>query len=165
MCVFWRANKSPLCLSAHVLAGEWIRKPDGRVSCEDEGWVTVHSHMTSYFLHSVILCFWSLSCLYFRSRWLRTALRRRPVWGKKHSPQPRSLFPVFFFLPSQLFVIPSGPDALRPATLEATRPSGGQQQADLGQWGVHLYASGHRTAVNQGQWTPERGFSVLAKTC
>lgn len=45
----------------------------------------------------------------------------------------------------------SGPDAIRAAALEATRPSGSQQQAGLGQRGVHLPASRHRTAVNQGE--------------
>lgn len=62
----------------------------------------------------------------------------------------------------------SGPDAIRAATLEATRPSGSQQQADLGQRGVHLPAARHRTAVNQGerragvtQWEQEEKLSGL----
>lgn len=36
--------------AAHVLTWEWIRKPDGRISCQDEGWVTFFTHMTFYFL-------------------------------------------------------------------------------------------------------------------
>lgn len=43
-----------------------------------------------------------------------------------------------------------GPNALRAATLEATRPGGSQQQADVGQWGIHLSAARHGAAVNQG---------------
>ncbi len=43
--------------AAHVLTWEWIRKPDGRVSCQDEGWVTFFTHMTSYLLHSVSVQF------------------------------------------------------------------------------------------------------------
>lgn len=48
----------PLSVSAaHVLTWEWIRKPDGRVSCQDEGWVTFFTHMTSYLFHSVFVQF------------------------------------------------------------------------------------------------------------
>lgn len=145
-----------MCVSAaHVLTWEWIGKPDGRISCQDEGWVTYDSHITSYLLHSVVLQFpFSLSYFgYFRPCWLCTAVCWWPVWGKIHkykhtdSLQTHPLHPLHH---TSMFLAPLGPNALRAATLEATRPHGSQQQTDMGQWRVHLSASRHRTAVNQG---------------
>lgn len=95
----------------------------------------------------------------FRPGWFRTFVCRWPVWGRKCTltrthcdAGTKTLQPAASHLsPHQ----PIGSDALREAAVEAARPRGSQQQADMGQRRVHLSASRHGIAVNQG-----RGISL-----
>lgn len=144
---------SPLSVSAaHVLAWEWIRKPDGRISCQNEGWVTFYTHdflFASLSNPPVLILLVHFGC--FRPRWLCTAVCWWPVRGEKCKHKHVDLsFDILYIRSHQLFLALLGPNALRATTLEATRPRGSQQQADMGQWRVYLFASRHRTAVNQG---------------
>lgn len=73
----------PSVPAAHVLPWEWIRKPDGRISCQDEGWVTFYHFLFSSALPSHGSHF-SIPFTCFRPRWLRKALFWWSVWGKNH---------------------------------------------------------------------------------
>lgn len=140
--------------AAHVLSGEWAGKPDGRVSCQDEGWITLRSNFTSYllfffFFSSLLIsicCFWC-----FRPCWICTTVRRWSVRGRTHTKHPHLTLQFSFSSFISDFLWPTlGPHALWASALEATRPRGSQQQADVGRRGVYLPAFNHRTFVNQG---------------
>lgn len=144
---------TPSVSAAHVLTWEWIRKPDGRISCQDEGWVIFYAHVTSCsLLYSKFSFFWwfllfqaSLashgSVLVTSMRW-ETQGQAHRHWFLTKSP--------CLLLHMNCFWPLLGPNALRAATLEATRTRGSEQQADMGQRRVYILASCHRAAVNQG---------------
>lgn len=138
-----------LACVAHVLPGERIRKPDGRISCEDEGWVTLHTYFATSFSRSSSHFFVDVSGL---AGFARLCAGDQYEVRRSHDGQTQSNRWFLLAVASccGLFWGLVGPDAVRPAALEAARSCGGQQQADMGQRGVHFPASGHGTPVYQG---------------